>query len=271
MDALDQLLTNGLNKTILLVLTLSSLFLVLEVSGILPRQLSSWINRNRLNETIRLLKEFGVDVETARRVNNVSRFESISGKDLSSRVKSRLKEIKLSHPVTIGTQIVVPGNHYIDLMGAASDWNTANMYARDITALWRQLAGVGGPIANTKIDFIVTPKTGSPLLGAAVAELLGKPLLLHNPKPKFGSTKLEPRAFFDCREVPAIHARALIVDDSSTGGGKAAQLVEEIRRCGWQVSDFLVIFEPQLKTDTKQNAAERLRPMGITIHSIVKT
>ena len=124
---------------------------------------------------------------------------------------------------------------------------------------------------NANIDFIVTPKTGSPLLGACFAGLLKKPFILHNPERKFESNPENPKAWFDFSEPPLPGSRGLIVDDSSTGGGKAASLIEDLRRFGWEVSDFLVVFEPQLKAATGQNAAERLRPLSVTLHSIVET
>jgi orotate phosphoribosyltransferase len=72
-------------------------------------------------------------------------------------------------------------------------------------------------------------------------------------------------------DLPPQGSRGLIVDDSSTGGGKAARLIKDLRNSGWEVSDFLVVFEPQLKVGTGQNAAARLGPQGVTLHSIVKT
>ena len=156
-------------------------------------------------------------------------------------------------------------------MGATTDINVARAYARDLSALWRSLAGRAGAVANTNIDFIVAPKAGSPLLGSCFAELMGKPLLLHNHELKFRSRPEDPKARFDCNVLPPAGSRGLIVDDSSTGGGKAVRLIEDLRHCGWDVSDFLVVFEPQIKATTRQNAAERVRPMDVALHSIVKT
>jgi len=271
MPRLDQLVTGGINTVILWTLGISSLFVVAEVLGFLPEKLSNKINRNRLRETMRLLKEFGVDVETPKRVNGVARLEQIPGKDLAERVTGRLRAATIDHEVTVGAEVSVPGDHYIDLMGATADLPTARMYARDLAAMWRKLAEVGGPVSEVAIDFVVTPKGGSPLLGACFAELLKKPLLLHNENAKFRSDPEDPRARFDCRELPAAASRGLIVDDSSTGGGKAERLVKDLRECGWAVSDFLVVFEPQIKAATSQNARERLRPAGVALHSIVKT
>lgn len=271
MSAFDQFLQSGVNYLILWVLAFATLFQILELVGFLPPRISNWVNRNRLQETMRLLKEFGVDVEASKRANRVAGLEHATGNTLSSRAKNRLATTKIAHPVTVGTQNPVAGDHYFDLMGATAQLDTAGIYARDLSALWRNLAGPGGPVAHGDIDFIVTPKTGSPLLGAQFAALLNKPLLLHNPEPKFASNPRDSRAFFDFREVPAAGSRGLIVDDSSTGGGKAVKLIDDLRNCGWLVSDFIVVFEPQLKSDTGQNAAARLAPKQVTLHSIIKT
>ncbi len=271
LQSVDQLFQGGVNTIILWVLALATLFQILEMVGVLPSKISTWIHRNRLRETMRLLREFGVDIETARRANQVARLEQIPGRDLSERVGKRLEHAKIGHPVVVGSEIAVAGDHYFDLMGATSDLNIARAYARDLAAQWRTLAGVGGAVAQGDIDFIVTPKAGSPLLGACFADLLKKPLLLHNPEPKFRADPLDPRALFDCVEPPPTGSRGLMVDDSSTGGGKASRLIDDLRACGWQVSDFLVVFEPQLKVATGQNAAARLAPKGVTLHSIVRT
>lgn len=271
LEIADQIFTDGMNKVILWLLALSSLFMVAEMVGVLPPRLSRWINRNRLQETMRLLREFGVDVETPRRANSVARLENVPGTTLAERVRVRLRSATIEQPVTVGSRVSARSEGYIDLMGATSDFRAAEMYARDLSALWRMLAGVGGTLGKTEIDFVVTPKTGSPLLGAAYARLVQKPLLLHNPEAKFRSDPEDPRSYFDCFELPAAGARALIVDDSSTGGGKAASLITDLRKFGWEVNDFIVVFEPQTKTGTGQNAAERLRPLGVTLHSIVKT
>jgi adenine/guanine phosphoribosyltransferase-like PRPP-binding protein len=267
----DQLATSGINVVILWVLALSSLVLVLDAVGFLPARVSNFLNRNGLRETMRLLREFGVDVETPSRINRVAGFENVSQPLLADRVNARIDQAKISGKVQVGSQIEVAGEHYHDLMGATTDPKVAKAFARDLAALWRSLTDRGGPVAHYDIDFVVTPKTGSPLLGAAFAESLRKPLLLHNPERKFLVTPTDPRALFDCLEVPEKGSRGLIVDDSSTGGGKAARLIADLRSCGWVVDDFIVVFEPQIKAGTGQNAAARLKPTGVTLHSIVKT
>lgn len=267
----DQLFQSSVNIAILWVLVLATLFQVLEMAGFLPAWASNWINRNRLRETMRLLREFGVDVDTPKRANQAARLEQIAGDNLTERVQKRLATTKIEHKVVVGSQVAVKGEHYFDLMGATADLSLARVFARDLSALWRNLTGVGGAIANSDFDFVVTPKSGSPLLGACFAELLKKPLLLHNPDHKFRSDPTNPRAMFDFAELPALGSKGLMVDDSSTGGGKALRLIDDLRACGWEVSDFLVVFEPQLKVKTRDNAAARLAPKGVTLHSIVTT
>ncbi|HEV2567913.1 hypothetical protein [Sphingomonas sp.] len=271
MPAVDQFLGGWFNTGVLAMLGVATLLFVAEATNILHPKVAEWLNRNRLAQTMKLLREFGIDTETPRRVNEVARLEQISGPDLAARVSGRLQHAKVGHKVTVGREVVVPIDDYIDLMGATAEPQVASLYARDLAARWRQLADVGGQVQNLPIDFIVTPKTGSPLLGSAFAALLRKPLLLHNPESKFRSTPDDPKAVFDCGELPAPGARGLIVDDSSTGGGKAVRLIEDLRRSGWLVSDFLVVFEPQAKAGTGQNASTRLRPLGVALHSIVKT
>jgi len=267
----DQIFQSGANMIVLWLLAAATVFQIAELVGVLPPRMSNWINRNRLRETMRLLKEFGVDIDTTKRANRVARLENIASDSLAARVTARLDGTKIGHPVEVGSRLSVPGNHYFDLMGETSDLHRAAVYARDLSALWRSIAGVGGPVANGDIDFIVTPKTGSPLLGACFADLIGKPLLLHNPEAKFRSHLDDPRSMFDFSVRPLPGSRGLLVDDSSTGGGKALRLIDDLRACGWQVSDFIVVFEPQLKTGTSDNASARLAPKGVALHSIIKT
>ena len=270
-DFADLLFTAVINRLVLWILAISGVFLVLDAVGFMPRRLSDKVNRNRLDQTLRLLQQFGVDVDKHRRAIGVAELENVQGQVLETRVKEKLEKAMINGPVSVGSVVVVSGSKYIDLMGATSDYRIAQSYARDLAALWRRVAGNGGDATSSDIRFIATPKTGSPLLGSAFSEIIKKPLLLHNPQRKFESNPEDARSFFDCQELPAQGSRGLIIDDSSTGGGKALQLILDLQRCGWSVSDMLVVFEPQVKVSTNQHAAERLRSKGVKLHSIVKS
>lgn len=270
LDSADAIFNGILNKAILWVLAASGLALVADAVGFLHPKLQGWINRNRLRETLKLLGELGMDVPAVRRDNIVGKLERVSAPALADRVRVRLDLTKIDHPVSVGSRNRVPGSHFFDLMGGTADARVAEVFARDLMALWAQLLEQR-KVTETNIDFVVTPKTGSPILGSEVAKLMGVPLLLHNPEPKFSSHPADLRAIFDCQAVPEAGARGLIVDDSSTGGTKAIKLVEDLRAQGWAVSDFLVVFEPMLKQANKGNAAPRLASKNVALHSILRT
>lgn len=270
LDSADAVFNGIVNKAILWVLAASGLALVADAVGFLPPKIQDRVNRNRLRETLKLLGELGIDVPAIRRDNIVGKLESISSSVLKDRVNERLESTKINHPVSVGSRNRVPGTHFFDLMGGTADARLAEVFARDLMALWAQLVEQR-KITETKIDFVVTPKSGAPILGSEVAKLMGVPLLLHNPEPKFSSNPADPRAIFDCLTVPEKGARGLIIDDSSTGGTKAIKLVEDVRLQGWTVSDFLVVFEPMLKKANQGNAAPRLASKNVTLHSILRT
>lgn len=255
---------------VLLLLGLSGLLFVAEALGFLPDCITRWMNRNRLSQTITILEAFGVDVDGVRRRNRAAKLDQTPSATIATRVQATLDRHKIKGPVAIGRTVRMNGNDFIDLMGASCNPAVARAVARDLTAHWRSVITDPSSNAEDNFDFVVTPKDGSPLLGAAFAELMGKPFVLHAGEPKFdGADRF--RALFDCDAQPAADTRALIVDDSSTGGGKAIRLVQDLRDCGYKVDDFLVAFEPKLKAESGANAAERLKPQGVRLHAIVST
>jgi len=270
LDSADAIFNGVVNKAILWILAASGLILVADAVGFLHPKIQDWVNRNRLRETLKLLGELGIDIPAVRRDNIVGKLERVSAPVLKDRVSERLNSTKINHPVSIGSRNRVPGTHFFDLMGGTADARMAEVFARDVVAFWAQLVEQR-KIVETKIDFVVTPKSGSPILGSEVAKLMGVPLLLHNPEPKFSSDPADPRAVFDCLTLPESGSRGLSIDDSSTGGTKAIKLVEDVRVQGWAVNDFLVVFEPMLKKANQGNAAPRLASKNVTLHSILLT
>ena len=147
-------------------------------------------------------------------------------------------------------------------MGASTVPGTAEFFAAMLAQHWRTLAGTKAREPN--FDFVVTPKTCSPILGYEFAKLVNRPLLLHNEKEKFRLSGANLAAVLDFRERPLDGTRAIVVDDSTTGGDKVLRAVEDIRKHGFQVSDCLVVFEPMVK-----DARGRLEEQNVTLHSIV--
>lgn len=74
------------------------------------------------------------------------------------------------------------------------------------------------------------------------------------------------RKRFDCAEVPEPGSRALIVDDSTTGGRMVCETIRDLRKYGYKVSECLVVFEPQNK-----DAKKKLEQQNVKLLSICKT
>ena len=255
----------------LTILGLAGALFLAESVGFLPSRFTRWLNRNRLSQTLSILEAFGIDIDRARKHNRAGTLDQTSGATLAERVHKFLSNFRLDGPVTIGRTFRQPTDVFYNLMGATTDTANARLLARDLSAKWRQLLSDPNSAVEDRFDFVATPKLGSPLLGAAFAELMRVPLALHVPEAKFESDKHAFAAVFDCTVLPAAGSRALVVDDSSTGGGKIINLVVELRRLGYQVSDVLVVFEPQAKVQAEQNAAERMSPYSLRLHAIIKT
>lgn len=255
----------------LAILGLSGTLLVAEAVGFLPNTVSRWLARNRLAQTIEILKGFGIDVDDYRKRNRAAELDQTPGATAQQRVQKLLAKHKLKGPISVGRTVRLETDEYYDLMGASCDPSVARALARDLTAQMRAILEERSTTFEDRFSFVAAPKAGAPLLGAAFAQQMRLPLVLHVSEPKF-SGAVEPfRARFDCAAVPAKGSRALIVDDSSTGGGKVIDLIEDLRSLGYDVQDVLVVFEPQLKAEDGSAAAQRLAPLNVRLHSIVKT
>jgi orotate phosphoribosyltransferase len=257
---------------ILWVLGLSSLLVVADAAGFLPPFASNWINRNQARQTIETLEKLGVDIPDLRRRNAAGGIKAdVQGATLEERVKRRLESRKIRGPITVGSSRPLPSPFFIDIMGASTDPMQAKAFASDLYSHLGNLLRQPTLRINPQIDFVVTPKSGSPLLGWEFAKLLKKPCILYNSVPRFASEGGDFRARFDCNAVPSPGARALLVDDSSTGGAKAREAAEALLDAGYNVSDCLVLFEPMLKKGEEANAAKKLSEIGVALHSILKT
>jgi adenine/guanine phosphoribosyltransferase-like PRPP-binding protein len=146
-------------------------------------------------------------------------------------------------------------------MRGTTDPVIAANFARFLETFWRNclLASQADPI-----DFIVTPKAGSPILGYELAKNLRLPFVIHNRREKFQVKPDEFRAHFDCVDPPHENALGLIVDDSSTGGDKVLALLDDLRKFKYDAKDCLIVFEPGLKS-----ARKKISDKGVRLHSII--
>jgi hypothetical protein len=179
-----------------LVVAISGLLVVVEAVGLLPDPVSRWLARNRAAQTMTVLREMGLDIERLRRRNSaLSAIEHFPFGELPERVRHALVPRTIGKTVGIGGTEIVQAKRYIDLMGGTTDPVIAANFARFLETFWRNclLASQADPI-----DFIVTPKAGSPILGYELAKNLRLPFVIHNRREKFQVKPDDFRAHFDC-------------------------------------------------------------------------
>lgn len=256
----------------LTVLGLATVFFVFDSVGFLPRRIQRYVYRNRSAQTIDVLKGLGFEVEKVKRENRASKIiERRSADNLEDAAKRLTGPITIRKQLRVGRIDAVETTSFIDLMGATCKPENAIQAAQLLSSHWRNLIGAAGAQEIPDFDFVVAPKAGSPLIAYEFAKLHQKPLLLHNEQPKFQSDDVDFAALFDAAYKPKAGARALMVDDSTTGGRKAVDTIQHLRDAGFTVSDFLVVFEPLTKKAIGRNAAARLSAVDVRLHSIIKT
>ncbi|HEV2097457.1 MAG TPA: phosphoribosyltransferase, partial [Stellaceae bacterium] len=252
------------DRAISILVGLSAILVVAEALGLLPEWASSRLARKRLPQTLAVLREMGLDIDRVKRRNiAASLVEHTPTGDLQTRVREALGPLTLERAVDVGDTERVRAERYIDLMGGTTDPATATIFARHLESFWRRC--ILDHQADPEFDFIVTPKAGSPILGYEFAKHLSRPFAMHNRPKKFEVKPDDFRAHFDCASAPREHGRALIVDDSSTGGDKVLAFIDDLRRFRYEVSDCLIIFEPGLK-----EARRKIADKGVRLHTIIK-
>lgn len=249
----------GETKVILTILGLSTIVFILEAVGFLPLAISRFINKNRLGATIEVLNELGFDVKEKRKAIKDCEIQNAS----NINIEKKLENITINKEVEIGKRLndyYYP--KYIDLMGATACEKSATDFARYLCKCQNDL--------NFDFDFIVTSKLGSPILGYEFAKLLEIPFVLHSEEIKFrlrDPNEEDPRMKFDFGCLNYTKARkALIVDDSTTGGRKVINIIKDLKKYGFDATDCLVVFAPQGK-----QADEKLAKENVKLHSIVQT
>ncbi|MCF6172745.1 MAG: hypothetical protein L3J44_03040 [Campylobacteraceae bacterium] len=251
------MLDNILVEIILYISAISTIILVAEATGILPLLISKYIFRRKFANTIEMLKELGCDIEKKQLITK-------NDKIFSMEIENKLKKITIKKNVEIGKRQngkIFP--EYINLMGATANERNAIDFARELYTFKKE------HLSSVEFDFIVTSKLGSPILGYEFAKLIEKPFVLHSSEEKFRPIDKKPdaRIKFDFGNQKFKNfKKALIVDDSTTGGRKIKEIIVDLKRYRFEVSDCLVVFAPQGK-----NADTELKEEGVKLHSIVQT
>lgn len=254
-----------INKLILLLLAISTLVQVLNWMGFLPPKFRKILKLNQAEDTIEVLKDMGIDIERYRRANAIVELPIDYPQNIQKETQDKLKALQLNIKVSVGKRRSTQLNYYIDLMGHSCEPKCAELYARLLCTYWSKAIN-DGKVKNPTVDFIVTPKEGSPILGYELSKLLEKPLLLHEEEERFFCKRDDMRKKFNCAQKPPQGACALIVDDSTTGGRMVISAIKDLKRYGYLVTECLVVFEPQSK-----DARQKLLAEGVNLISITRT
>ncbi|WP_164898360.1 phosphoribosyltransferase, partial [Mesorhizobium sp. M7A.F.Ca.CA.001.07.2.1] len=231
-----------------------------------PGFISKWLNRNKLASTLDVLREMGIEGRVVKRRTISSLFHSFYNKeDLYSGTIRDLNSIKISKKVSVGSVNSTQSNGFIDLMGATTSSEVAERYAKRLVTFWREKLNNDAELKNFEFSFIVAPKSGSPFIAYEMSKILNLPLVVHNSKPKFEIDPAMFSSYFDALAQPPKNSVGLIVDDSTTGGAKAMKLIDDLKKFELKATEFLVVFEPEIK-DPRLVLANK----GVTLHSLVK-
>lgn len=259
-------ITGYLNTFILIVLSISTLFSILDLVGFLPKGVKKHLKMSHASDTLEVLNELGIDVDKYKRSNYSLNYpKELSADAVKAEVEQSLKKFVINKPITVGKQRSVEVKTYIDLIGATCNPEHAAFFANMMCSYLAEAVKDNTKITNPNFDYIVTPKAGSPLLGYEFSKLLNKPLILHEDRPRFRDNDNDVRRVFDCLEVPPAGSRFLIVDDSITAGGMLSEIVKDIEKYNYQVSDCFVIFEL-----VNKGGREKLKNENVNLLSIVE-
>lgn len=258
---------NVLNNLVLLALGLSTFIGILDYIGFLPNRMRKWFRLNRTDDMVGVLQDIGVDIKRYKRVNQSLKYPRVFGNEnIEKTTLSSLEQFKISKSMAVGHFRPTKLGYYYDLIGGTCDCKVAEYFANLLCTYWAQNSLSAMVIKDVEFDFIVTPKGGSPILGYEFSKLVDKPLVLHEESPRFKDNEEDMRYWFDCSAVPEKGKKALIVDDSTTGGTMVSNIIEHLREYGYLVNTCLVVFEPKAK-----NARERIEQKDVQLVSIIET
>lgn len=265
----DFLINTFFGQVVLLILSVSTIISVVESVGLMPESISRKLRKNRNSDVVMVLKDLGVDFHEERRSRLFKKISSFlrSEKEFEERVRNSLKKDTLNGSFLVGQRNEVSIEKFIDVMSAVCNENKAVVYARYLSTFFYRTVCIDNGFNENDFDFIVTPKSGSPILGYEFAKIIGKPLVLHNHKEqKYRTIQCDDKeGAFDADFTIIAGMKALIVDDSTTGGGKVIDAINDLRKLGCKVENCVVLFEPQAK-----NVSQILEDHNVKLHSIVK-
>lgn len=206
-----------MDTIVIILLGISTIIQICDMCGFLPGWIRKRFRINKSQDTLEVLKELGISTNMYKRKNAIVGIPRDYNQDnIQKDIEKKLKELTIDKKVSVGKIRKTELNYYIDLIGHSCSQECAQAYARILTSYWADIVENSQDVKNPVIDFVVTPKGGSPILGYEFSKLMNKPLVLHEEEARFDCEKDDMRKWFDCAVIPPKGSKALIVDDSTT-------------------------------------------------------
>jgi orotate phosphoribosyltransferase len=231
-----------------------------------PKWLVKLFEARLRDNIVKVLHEVGFDENWRKAVQVADLNERLKKSAGYPRVHERgcnlLRSWNLGEGVAVGKTSSEHFPYYIDIMSATVNIDTADECANILTSYLR-FEGVG---LIPPFDFVVGIKEGSPLIASMFAHRVQKPVALFRGKNAYKYKKggsWEPASLFDGKVER--NKKALIVDDSTTGGRMVLDCIQTLRELGCEVSHCLVLFEPIGK-----GAKELIGQNGVQLVSVIK-
>lgn len=149
---------------------------------------------------------------------------------------------------------------FVDFMTASTDPTFANECALILASYLRMNRD-----ETAEFDVVIGLKQGSPLIAAALAAKLGLPLILYRgqgARRRRDMADLDTRDYFD-GDAALLQKRAMIVDDSTTGGTMMLDCTFDYRGAGGEIRGALILFEV-----LGRNGREALLKNGVEVYSV---
>lgn len=234
----------SITQIILIVLSLATLLGVLDYVGWLPAKVRRFLRLNRARDTMETLEEFGVDTRNYRDANLTLRFpKGEDSQNIIKVTKRAMEQYLINEKCAVGHTNKTELKRYYDIIGAVCSYTKAEHFASLMGKYWTNYSKSHDDRPDLGFDFVVTPKGGSPTLGYEFAKLMGVPFVLHEERARIHNRPDDVRTYFDMETILPKDRRALIVDDSITGGRMMNGTIKDLRKYGYSVSAAFVIFE----------------------------
>lgn len=248
------------------LLAFGGIVTIVDFIGFLPPGLAKWLARNRLEATLKSLKQLGVRVCWNEESNTVSFFERAldAAKIKEAAYKIRLRELLTEDTYeatfNVGSTRMFTSPSFVDAMGSSTSIARALEFAK-ILNTHANVEGI------KDFEIVACPKAGSPVLGYEFSRLTGRSLVLGvlEKVTDIGGTMGAHAALDFPKSLSLRGKKILVVDDSTTGGRKMIELIEALRKEGATISDALVLFEPKGK-----GAREALSRVDVQLHSVIE-